>query len=138
MSARFGALAVVVLAVFALSACTPPGDAPAKVAADFYAALREGDGGSACAALAPAVVASVEEDYGSECADALTAGDVGDDLQDRSEGVTAPEVRVAGRQAQAVLGTDTVFLTRSGSRWLIAAAGCTPRPDRPYDCEVEA
>jgi hypothetical protein len=45
---------------------------------------------------------------------------------------------VAGRQAQVRLGGDTVFLARSGDGWVVTAAGCDPRPDRPYDCEVAA
>lgn len=138
MAARSRALVLVALAALTLAACTPPGDAPAAAATDFYAAVADGDGTAACADLAPAVVESVEEETASSCADALTTGDLGDDLQDRARGTTEPRVRVAGRQAQAVLGTDTVFLTRSGSRWLVTAAGCTPRPERPYDCEVEA
>jgi hypothetical protein len=31
---------------------------------------------------------------------------------------------------------DVVFLTVSGADWLVTAAGCTPRPERPYDCQV--
>jgi len=138
MSARSGALVVVALAALTLAGCAPPGDAPARAVAGFYAALADGDGAAACAVLAPAVVTSVEEESASSCADALTTGDLGDDLRDRAQGTTDPRVRVAGRQAQAALGTDTVFLVRSGSGWVITAAGCTPRPDRPYDCEVEA
>ncbi|WP_217616268.1 hypothetical protein [Cellulomonas sp. GbtcB1] len=138
MAARSRAMVVVALAALPLAACTLPGDAPAAAVADFYAAVADGDGAAACADLTPAVVAAVEEEAGSSCADALTTGDLGDDLQDRAQGTTAPRVRVAGRQAQAVLGTDTVFLSRSGSGWLITAAGCTPRPERPYDCEVAA
>lgn len=131
-------MVVVALATLTAGACSPSGDAPAQAVQAFYAAVAAGDGAAACAVLAPAVIESVEEEYATSCADALTTGDVGDDLQDRAQGTTDPQVRVAGRQAQAVLGTDTVFLTRSGSRWVVTAAGCTPRPDRPYDCEVEA
>ena len=131
-------MVVVALAALSSGACTPAGDAPEQVVAGFYAALAAGDGVAACAALAPAVVEAVEEDFASACPEALTTGDLGADLQDRAQGTTEPRVRVAGRQAQAALGTDTVFLSRSGSGWLITAAGCTPRPERPYDCEVEA
>ena len=52
--------------------------------------------------------------------------------------VVVEDVHVAGRQAQVVTATDTVFLALSGDAWVVTAAGCTPRDDRPYDCEVEA
>jgi hypothetical protein len=31
---------------------------------------------------------------------------------------------------------DVVFLSVFGDHWLITAAGCTARGDRPYDCTV--
>ncbi|MCA5894856.1 hypothetical protein LEP48_18030 [Isoptericola sp. NEAU-Y5] len=48
------------------------------------------------------------------------------------------EAHVAGRQAQVATGDDTYFLALSGDGWVITAAACEPRPQRPYDCEVEA
>jgi hypothetical protein len=30
-----------------------------------------------------------------------------------------------------------LFLTVSGDHWLVTAAGCDARPDRPYDCVLE-
>ena len=32
---------------------------------------------------------------------------------------------------------DVVFLSMFGNRWLITAAGCQPRGDRPYDCTLK-
>ena len=54
------------------------------------------------------------------------------------DGVVVEDVHVAGRQAQVVTADDTLFLAVSGDAWVVTAAGCTPREDRPYDCEVEA
>lgn len=141
MSVRSGALVLAALVGVALSSCAPPRDEATDTATGFYAAIADGDGDAACAALAPAVAAAVEDDAGSPCPDALTSGDLGDDLRDRADAAGAAsaggaEVRVAGRQAQVALGTDTLFLARSGPGWVITAAACTARPDRPYDCEV--
>jgi len=44
--------------------------------------------------------------------------------------------RAYGGSAPVLLEDDTVFLTRSGNEWKITAAGCTPRGERPYDCDV--
>lgn len=138
MSVRSGALVLAALVGVALSSCAPPRDEAADTATGFYTAIADGDGDAACAAQAPAVAAAVEDDAGSPCPEALTSGDLGDDLRDRADGAGAAgaAVRVAGRQAQVALGTDTLFLARSGPGWVITAAACTARPDRPDDCEV--
>lgn len=140
MSVRSGALVLAALVGVALSSCAPPRDEAADTATGFYTAIADGDGAAACAALAPAVAAAVEDDAGSPCPEALTSGDLGDDLRDRADAAGATSggaaVRVAGRQAQVAPGTDTLFLARSGPGWVITAAACTARPDRPYDCEV--
>lgn len=41
-----------------------------------------------------------------------------------------------GRGAQVLMDGDVVFLL-FGNRWLITAAGCQPRGDRPYDCTLK-
>lgn len=138
MSARTRTVAVLLLAVGAAVGCAPSGEAPGRVALDFYAAVDARDGEAACAVLAPTVAETVAEDAGTTCADAVTSGDLGADLATRASGASVVGVRVAGRQAQVRTGTDTVFLARSGSGWAVSAAGCDPRPDRPYDCEVAA
>ena len=50
---------------------------------------------------------------------------------------TVHSVQVWGDDAQAKVGDDTVFLTRTDSGWKVTAALCEPRGDAPYDCEVE-
>jgi len=136
MSGRGGAWVVGSLVAVVLSACAPPGDSASDTARDFYAAVAAGDGDAACAALAPLVADAVEDAEQAPCADALTTGDLGEDLLSRAGGAGDPRVRVAGRQAQVRLGADTMFLARSGDGWVVTAAGCTARPERPYDCEV--
>jgi hypothetical protein len=102
-----------------------------EVARAFHAAVDAGDGESACRLLTPAATEELEQDAGAPCPDALLDADLtaGDDVV---------ETHAYGRQAQVVMAGDVVFLTVSGADWLVSAAGCTPRPERPYDCQVSA
>jgi len=128
------------LVAASLAACGPGSAARAAedVAVAFYAAVADGDGDAACALLAGSVAQTVAADEEAPCGRALSEGRVADDLVERAADARPGEVRVAGRQAQVRLGSDTVFLARSGAGWVVTAAGCDPRPDRPYDCEVAA
>lgn len=130
-----------VVTVLAGCGVARPDAATAGAAAqDFYRAIAAGDGETACALLAPVTVESLEDDTGEPCADGVLEGEVGETLTARATDATTRATRatrVAGRQAQATLADDVVFLTVSGDRWLITAAGCDPRPHRPYDCVLE-
>lgn len=137
MGASGRARGAALLTLVAMSACAPTGEDPARVAQAFAEAIDSGDGTTACALLAPLVAEAVAEDAKAPCDVALGSGDVGDDLRDRGAGHAAAQVRVAGRQAQVRTETDTLFLARSGGSWVVTGAGCDPRPDRPYDCEVQ-
>jgi hypothetical protein len=80
-----------------------------------------------CDLLAPTTLESVEQS--SPCTDALPhlpfqGGDV-------------RQVQVWGGGAQAKIGSDTVFLTRTDKGWKVTAALCQPRGEAPYDCQVE-
>jgi hypothetical protein len=44
---------------------------------------------------------------------------------------------VYGQWAQVRLTGDTVFLAVFPDGWRVVAAGCTPRPERPYDCVLK-
>jgi len=132
--------ALVGLAALGLAACAGPGSADARdVVEDLAGALAAGDGDAACALILPDAADALATDEGEPCADVVSAPDgplaalaaAGDDL-------VVEDVHVAGRQAQVLTTTDTVFLAVSGDGWIVTAAGCTPREDRPYDCEVEA
>ncbi len=98
-----------------------------RAAADWLAAARAGDAGRLCALLTPAAAQSVAT--GDEtCVQAV--GDL--DLP----GGTVAGVELWSDEAQVRAGTDTLFLVRLRAGWRVNAAGCTPRDDRPYDCDV--
>ena len=72
----------------------------------------------------------LEGTSGQPCPDAVLAADLADarDVQDS---------QAFGRAAQVLMDGDVVFLSVFDDRWLITAAGCTPRGDRPYDCTLK-
>jgi hypothetical protein len=82
-----------------------------------------------CELLAPSTRAALESETSTACTDAIT------DVPLPGGSVTA--VEVWGGAAQVRIGRDVVFLTETGSGWLVTAAACEPRRDLPYDCEVE-
>ncbi|WP_421741639.1 hypothetical protein [Cellulomonas sp.] len=130
---------VLVVVGVALTGCAPArptSGSAVEVVTAFYDAVGRQDGAAACDLLAPVTVETLEGDADDACADAVLDGDVGDTLAART-GSTSGSASVAGRQAQVVLTGDVVFLTVSGTTWRITAAGCDPRPDRPYDCVLE-
>ncbi|MFJ9041759.1 hypothetical protein ACIRF8_34975 [Streptomyces sp. NPDC102406] len=64
------------------------------------------------------------------CADAIGT-------QDLSPAGPVRDVDVYGRQARAVLASDTLFLSRFPEGWKVVAAGCRPRAGQPYQCAVK-
>jgi hypothetical protein len=98
-----------------------------RVAAAFE--NPSGDPQGRCALLAPATLAALESDASAPCAQAITAVPLG--------GGTVRTVEVWGDGAQVRLTTDTVFLAETPAGWRVTAAGCEPRGEQPYDCEVE-
>ncbi|HYH32433.1 MAG TPA: hypothetical protein VD903_18840 [Pseudonocardia sp.] len=88
-----------------------------------------GDPATRCALLAPATLAALEYDEAAACTETV-AGKA-------PSGGQVQHVEVWGDQAQVRLGDDTLFLTRSGGGWVVAAAGCTPNGDAPYECRLE-
>jgi hypothetical protein len=131
--------AAVAATALCATACAP--ERPTSATAEstvtaFYAAISRSDGAAACDRLAPVVVESLESDADEPCGDAVLDGDVGDTLAARTS-AGASSTSVAGRQAQVLSTSDVVFLTISRTSWLITAAGCDPRPHRPYDCAIE-
>ncbi|AEG43927.1 hypothetical protein [Isoptericola variabilis] len=143
-SSTRGATAVVLLAAAGttLAGCAGPGvmegDAESAVT-DFYAAVAAQDGQAACAMLLPDAAEALEKDAQAPCATALVEDpQVAPALAHRAADATVAEVHVSGTQAQVITASDTVFLTRSGDRWIVTAAACEQRPERPYDCEVQA
>ena len=130
MSRRLAA--VVVAASGLLAGCGTGADAaaPTAVSAAFYSAVRAQDSGRACELLADQTRRQLEESEGTSCSQALgAAGLAAGDVTD---------VQVFGRQAMVEVEGDTAFLAHLAAGWRVTAAGCTARPGRPYDCELEA
>jgi hypothetical protein len=123
--------AVVVLGACALLAgCGGTQDAAvAEASTSLLEAVDQGDGAAACALLAPAVRTEIEDTSGTSCDRAI--------LDEPLSGATGPaRVEVFDLSAQAVIGSETLFLSRFDGDWLVIAAGCTPVPDKPYDCSI--
>ena len=96
----------------------------------FFAAVRGGDGGAACALLAPDTAEALASDEGNGCAAAIVKAGL-------PAAGTVVGTQGWGAEAQVRLSGDTVFLHRFPQGWRISAAGCVPRGDKPYRCEVE-
>ncbi|MCU1635222.1 MAG: hypothetical protein JWQ68_461 [Cryobacterium sp.] len=119
--------------LFALVGCSGgAGDdaAATAVATQFAEALTNGDTDGACELLAQGTRASVEQEAGTSCGQALST------LELPTMGA-AHDVQAYGRGAQVKLATDVLFLTLESSGWRVTAAGCTQRQDRPYHCAVK-
>ena len=128
--------AVAVLSGLALAACGSSQEVAVEDAARGFAeALASDDPERACTSVAPSTVVELEMSTGQACARALQAQDV----------VVLDEVgsvqrygRQASVEVQSSTGeTDTWFLSRFDGRWLLVAASCRPRPELPYDCDVD-
>lgn len=85
------------------------------------------DAQSRCALLAPATRESLEQS--APCTDAIG--------QLPFQGGDVRSVQIWGGGAQAKVGGDTVFLTRTDAGWKVTAALCQPRGNAPYRCEVQ-
>ena len=125
---RGGLLLAAGTLVFAVSGCSSA-ERPEveRVAAQFEDA--SGDAQARCDLLMPQTLEQLEEQLEKPCAEGI--GDV------PLEGGEVEQVDVWGGDAQVRLSGDTVFLTQTDTGWRVAAAVCTPRPEGPYDCEVE-
>jgi hypothetical protein len=121
------------LAVAALAGCAAAGgrgQAAADVATRLLTAVQGKDGAAACALLAPDTASEVEQSGGKPCPEAILDEDL------PGPGAVTGSA-VYGQWAQVRVGADTVFLAAFPGGWRVVAAGCKPRGDRPYDCEVQ-
>ena len=124
---------VAALPVSLLASCStlgPDTTAAADVAVAFHRAVQDGDGKAACGLLAPATIEDLESTSGQPCPDAVLAADLADAREVQDD-------RAFGRAAQVLMDGDAVFLAVFDDRWLVTAAGCTARSDRPYDCTLK-
>lgn len=124
---------VLVAALAVTTGCGAPGDrteGASAAATGFTDALRQGDGRQACALLAPNTFEELEKSEQTSCDRAV--------IQEQlPAGNRVRKVDVYGDRARVVLTDDTLFLSHFPSGWKVIAAGCTPRPERPYDCLVK-
>lgn len=130
---RGGGLATLLAVVFAATSCgsvVPHSSAVVDAATAFRAAVQRSDGAAACRLLAPQTVHDVAQSAGKPCPAAILGEGVG--------GQGNPvHVDVYGQNARVVFSDDVLFLADFPQGWLLTAAGCTPRVDKPYDCQVK-
>jgi hypothetical protein len=130
---RISTLIFLALLGLVLSGCGSAGErrSDAETAATgFERLLRADDPTGLCTALAPETRSELEESEKASCEKAISS-------QEIPQGGTTHRVDVYGRQARVVLDADTLFLSRFPDGWKLVAAGCTPRPGRPYQCTLQ-
>jgi len=116
-----------------LTGCATLGEresAASRAALRFERSVRQADWPRACAALAPQTRQELTESAKAPCAKALA-----EEKLPYAGALRGSEVY--GQQAQVVLTTDTLFLSSFPTGWLITAAGCEPRSQQPYQCQVK-
>jgi hypothetical protein len=101
----------------------------AAVAERFVAAVSGHDGATACGLLTQQARESVSGATDVTCADAV--------LNVHEQASTVGKVEVWGDAAQVRIGVDVIFLVHLHTGWFVSAAGCTPRPSAPYQCDVD-
>jgi len=128
-----GVAAAAAVVLVTVTSCGTPAERRDRVTADvtrFERALDAGRHTYLCAALAPSTREEVEQSAKSRCEQAI--GD-----EDLPKAGAVRRVDVYGDQARVVLEHDTVFLAHFPTGWKVTAAGCRPRPQQPYQCEIK-
>jgi hypothetical protein len=120
----------VTLPVLLLSGCGASATPSETVASRFTGAVAASDWDTGCSLLAPGTKAELEESAGTACPEALSEADLPDAGRVR-------ESSAFGTMAQVRYDRDTVFVAEFRSGWKVMAAGCTPVPGHPYDCELK-
>ncbi|WP_458778689.1 hypothetical protein [Arthrobacter sp. D3-16] len=113
----------------AVTGCAPDATGASSTAQNFHKAVRSSDWSTACELLQPDTRQQVAERNGDSCEFGLES------LQLPTAG-TLLKTEAYGREALVEFDGDVVFMASSGSAWRVTAAGCSPRGDSPYSCEV--
>jgi len=115
---------LLLVATLGLAACGTRAreNGAAAVAERFVAAVSGRDGATACGLLTQQARESVSGATDVTCADGV--------LNAHEQGSTVG-------QAEVRIGADVIFLLHLDSGWFVSAAGCTPRPSAPYQCDVD-
>lgn len=130
---RLPAVLALLVPAATLAGCSVSGaERTAVTATALRFASHTGDAGhaAACRLLAPATREALARDPGPSCEAGLSGAALPAPGRVRT-------IDVYGHQARVVLERDTYFATRFPGGWRIRAAGCAPRPERPYDCRVK-
>lgn len=130
---RISVVTGILTAVLGMAGCGSVSEretSAAGVAERFLTAVADGDGAAACDVLTPDAVTTIEEDSGEPCADAVLD-------EDLPTPRPPTDTAVYGQWARVRLGDQAVFLAMFPGGWRVAAAGCRPRGERPYDCAVD-
>ncbi|SKC11164.1 hypothetical protein SAMN05660473_04220 [Arthrobacter sp. 49Tsu3.1M3] len=116
-----------VVVVLAVSGCVPESAGASAAAQEFRRAAAAGDTSAACSMLSPKAHEK-----------AAASGTCQEQLASLHLPTTGAQLRTAryGRNAMVEFDDDTIFLTASGAGWLVTGAGCLPRGELPYDCDV--
>ena len=127
-----GALLAALAGASTLSGCSTQGSSEsdaASAAAVRFSSVAQTDAATACSLLAPQTASELEKGSRS-CQQGLSDAEP-------PAGGRLREVEVYGLDAIARLDGDTVFLARFEKGWKVTAAGCTPQPDGPYECDIK-
>ncbi|MFF0204475.1 hypothetical protein [Streptomyces sp. NPDC005017] len=130
---RWYGLLVACAMVLGPAGCAGPSarqNAAAAAATAFAAAVASGDHVRACRLLAPQTREELVQDEQRDCPAALAS-------QELPGASGVEDVQSYGRQAMVRMPGDTLFLSLFTVGWRVVAAGCTPRPERPYDCLIK-
>jgi hypothetical protein len=126
-------LLIALTAVAAASGCGTSADRREvrAVVERFDAAIERGDGQAACEQLTEGAASELESAERKPCEEAILS------LELDPSPAAVVEVHVVSASAE-LAGGGTTFLDETSQGWKISAVGCVPRPERPYDCELEA
>lgn len=114
----------------AAAGCGSAAARPAAVAEQFHAAAAHGRANEACRLLTESARETLEEEESKPCPQAL------EEVKLPDPGPLTVQAFISSAIASSADGT-TAFLEETPNGWRVAAAGCEPHPEEPYDCELE-